>query len=280
VWIFDPIKKDGSVPLPIIINGALGKMGSEIARAICSDDRFSIGAAIERTNHPQLGEDYGLSLGKGSLNIPLTAAVDGDAAGTAVVIDFSSPQSTAAFLTLACINKMRIVVGTTGLSPNDYALAEKAARRSAILVSPNMSVGVNLLFSLTELISARLKDDFDIEIIEAHHRFKKDAPSGTARRLGEICAEAVGLPYNRAIRNGRSGIEANDRPKNEIGMHAVRGGDIIGDHTVLFAGMGERIELRHMLHSRTSLARGALIAARWLADREPGYYSMRDALGM
>jgi len=268
------------VPLPIIINGALGKMGSEIARAICSDDRFSIGAAIERTNHPQLGEDYGLSLGKGSLNIPLTAAVDGDAAGTAVVIDFSSPQSTAAFLTLACINKMRIVVGTTGLSPNDYALAEKAARRSAILVSPNMSVGVNLLFSLTELISARLKDDFDIEIIEAHHRFKKDAPSGTARRLGEICAEAVGLPYNRAIRNGRSGIEANDRPKNEIGMHAVRGGDIIGDHTVLFAGMGERIELRHMLHSRTSLARGALIAARWLADREPGYYSMRDALGM
>jgi len=268
------------VPLPIIINGALGKMGSEIARAICSDDHFSIGAAIERTNHPQLGEDYGLSLGKGSLNIPLTAAVDGDAAGTAVVIDFSSPQSTAAFLTLACINKMRIVVGTTGLSPNDYALAERAAKRSAILVSPNMSVGVNLLFSLTELISARLKDDFDIEIIEAHHRFKKDAPSGTARRLGEICAEAVGLPYNRAIRNGRSGIEANDRPKNEIGMHAVRGGDIIGDHTVLFAGMGERIELRHMLHSRTSLARGALIAARWLADREPGYYSMRDALGM
>ena len=269
------------MPLPIIINGALGKMGSEIARAIFFDDRFSIRAAIERTDHPQLGEDYGFSLGKGSLNIPLTAAVDGDTAGgTAVVIDFSSPQSTAAFLMLACENKMRIVVGTTGLSVNDYALAEKAAKRSAILVSPNMSVGVNLLFSLTEQISTRLKNDFDIEIIEAHHRFKKDAPSGTARRLGEICAEAVGLPYNQAIRNGRSGMEANDRPKNEIGMHAIRGGDIIGDHTVLFAGIGERIELRHMAHSRTPLARGALIAARWLADQEPGYYSMRDVLGM
>lgn len=268
------------MPLPIIINGALGKMGSEVAGAIFSDERFSLVAAIERADHPMLGEDYGLSLGKGSLNIPLVSAADCEYEFTAVVIDFSSPQSTAAILTLASENTMRIVVGTTGLSFSDYALAEKAATRSAILVSPNMSVGVNLLFSLTELVSARLKNEFDMEIIEAHHRFKKDAPSGTARRLGEICAEALGLPYNQAIRNGRCGMEANDRPKNEVGMHAVRGGDIIGDHTVLFAGMGERIELRHMAHSRAPLARGALTAARWLADQEPGYYSMRDVLGM
>ena len=200
--------------------------------------------------------------------------------GNAVIIDFSSPQSTASFLTLACEKKMRIVVGTTGLSPKERALAERAAGNSAILISPNLSVGVNLLFLLTELVSARLKNDFDIEIIEMHHRFKKDAPSGTARRLGEICAEAIGLPYDQAICNGRTGISSNDRPKNEVGMHAVRGGDIIGDHTVLFAGMGESVELRHRAHSRAPLARGALAAARWLADQEPGYYSMRDVLGM
>jgi len=267
------------VPLPIIINGALGKMGREIAGAILSDDRFTLCGAIERAHHPKSGEDYGLSLGKGNIGLPLASAFDDAGGENAVIVDFSSPESTAAFLALAAEKKMRLVVGTTGLSPTDYALAEKAAKKSAVLVSPNMSIGVNLLFSLTELVSTRLKNEFDIEIIEAHHRFKRDAPSGTARRLGEICAQALGLPYNEAIRDGRSGMQACDRPRNEIGMHAVRGGDIVGDHTVLFAGMGERIELRHMAHSRSVLARGALTAAAWLANREPGYYSMRDVLG-
>jgi 4-hydroxy-tetrahydrodipicolinate reductase len=149
-----------------------------------------------------------------------------------------------------------------------------------VLVSPNMSLGVNLLFSLTELVANRLKNDFDIEIIEAHHRFKKDAPSGTAKRLGEIVAQAYNLPYEKAVRDGRSGISSEDRKKNEVGMHAVRGGDIVGDHTVLFAGMGERIELRHMAHSRSTFARGAVAAAKWLSTRKAGYYSMKDVLGL
>ncbi len=268
------------MPLPIIINGALGKMGIEIAGALFSDHRFSLVGAVERADHPKLGEDFGLAMGKGALGIEVTPAPDKLLSESAVIIDFSSPQSTAALLTRACGKKMRVVVGTTGLSPADLALAEGAAKTSAILVSPNMSIGVNLLFLLTRMVSTRLKNDFDIEIIEAHHRFKKDAPSGTARRLGEICSEAIGIPYDQAVRNGRAGVESHDRPKNEIGMHAIRGGDIIGDHTVLFAGMGERIELRHIAHNRSILARGALTAAQWLGNQEKGYYSMADVLGM
>jgi 4-hydroxy-tetrahydrodipicolinate reductase len=280
VWLFDPIKKDGSLPLPIIINGALGKMGVETAGAIFGDNRFSLLAAVERSDHPKLGEDFGMSLGRGALGIPLTNAAHALPACDNVIVDFSAPQSTVAFLTRACESPMKIVIGTTGLSPDDLTLAKTASKTSAVLISPNMSVGVNLLFSLAELVSARLKNEFDIEIIEAHHRFKKDSPSGTARRLGEICADAIGLPYDEVIRNGRSGIDAGGRSKTEIGMHAVRGGDIIGDHTVLFAGIGERIELRHMAHSRSILARGALTAALWLAGQKPGYYSMRDVLGL
>jgi 4-hydroxy-tetrahydrodipicolinate reductase len=148
----------------------------------------------------------------------------------------------------------------------------------SILMSPNMSLGVNLLFYLTQVAAQRLRDGFDIEIIEAHHRMKKDAPSGTARRLGEIAAQARGLSYEQAVRNGREGM-AGERPCNEIGMHAVRGGDIVGDHTVLFAGFGERIELRHAAQSRQTFARGAVAAAKWLADKPAGLYSMRDVLG-
>ena len=141
-----------------------------------------------------------------------------------------------------------------------------------------MSLGVNLLFHLTGIVASRLKDDFDIEIIEAHHRFKKDAPSGTAKKLGEIAASAIGLSYKDAIVDGRTGM-TGERKKKEIGMHAVRGGDIVGDHTVLFAGLGERLELRHMMHSRSTLARGALVAAKWLSSMKPGFYTMREVLG-
>jgi 4-hydroxy-tetrahydrodipicolinate reductase len=175
---------------------------------------------------------------------------------------------------------MPLVIGTTALTEKIQARVKNAARRMPVLLSPNMSRGINLLFSLTELLSRELKNEFDIEIVEAHHRFKKDAPSGTAHRLGEIVAGTYGLPYSRAVRNGRAGAAPAGRRKNEIGMHALRGGDIVGDHTVLFAGMGERIELRHMAHSRAPLARGALAAARWVASRKPGLYSMKDVFGI
>jgi 4-hydroxy-tetrahydrodipicolinate reductase len=156
---------------------------------------------------------------------------------------------------------------------------EALASLAPVVFSPNMSLGVNLLFHLTGQIAARLGSDFDIEIIETHHRDKRDAPSGTARRLGEIAAAARGLSYDRDVRHGRAGL-VGQRSDREIGMHAVRGGDIVGDHTVLFAGTGERIEVRHAAHSRATFARGAVTAAKWLADRPPGLYTMRDVLGL
>jgi 4-hydroxy-tetrahydrodipicolinate reductase len=266
--------------LPIVINGALGKMGIEIASIALADPAMRLSGAIERPGHPRLGDDYGICIGKGPLGITVTSAPEEIDAEEAVIVDFSSPLATRLLIEHAVAKKMRMVIGTTGLSEADHVQIKNAAERIAMLASPNMSLGVNLLFSLTELVSSRLKNDFDIEIIEAHHRFKKDSPSGTARRLGEIVSEAYGLPYETAVRNGRSGISPSDRPRNEVGMHAVRGGDIVGDHTVLFAGIGERIELRHMMHSRSTLARGAVAAATWIADRKPGLYSMKDVLGL
>jgi 4-hydroxy-tetrahydrodipicolinate reductase len=268
------------MPLPIAINGACGKMGVEIAHVVLSHPELLLAAAIDRPDHPQQGRDYGACVGKGTIGIPVSDTLDKHLFENGVVIDFSSPAASRSILEKTQKNPFRLVIGTTGLGEQELSLAREASTRMPVLVSPNMSLGVNLLFWLTDLLSTRLKNEFDIEIIEAHHRFKKDAPSGTARRLGEIAAAAYGLPYNEAIQDGRSGISSQDRPKNQIGMHAVRGGDIVGDHTVLFAGLGERIELRHMAHSRSTFARGAVASAIWLSRQKNGYYSMRDVLGI
>ena len=191
---------------------------------------------------------------------------------------FYVPQATSALCDKLASRNTALVIGTTGMNEPEIEKIKKFATVCPVVFSPNINLGLNLLFYLTEVVSSRLKDDFDIEIIEAHHRFKKDAPSGTAKKLGEIAAAAIGLPYKDAIMNGRTGI-TGERTKKEIGMHAVRGGDIVGDHTVLFAALGERLELRHMAHSRSPLARGAVSAAKWLSSRKPGLYTMREVLG-
>lgn len=268
------------MPLRVILNGALGRMGSEIGAIALEDPSLRLVAAVEKKGHPCIGRDFGVCIGKDPCGVTVASSLDPACAVNAVIIDFSDSRSTAGLIRLVRRMKTRLVIGTTGLTAATLSSAIAAAKRMPVLVSPNMSPGVNLLFSLTELASRRLKNDFDIEVIEAHHRFKKDAPSGTARRLGEIIVNSFGLPYSRMVRNGRSGISPYGRPKNEVGMHALRGGDIAGDHTVLFAGMGERIELRHMAHSRTPLARGAVAAAKWIASRRPGFYSMKDVLGL
>jgi 4-hydroxy-tetrahydrodipicolinate reductase len=268
------------VPLPVILNGALGKMGAEIGAIVLDDAGLRLAAAVENAGHSLIGKDYGNCLGKNACGVKVTASLNAAETPKAVVIDFSDARSTGRLLELARRMKMRLVIGTTGLTEKTLESARKAAKRMPVLVSPNMSLGINLLFALTGQVSGRLKNDFDIEIIEAHHRFKKDAPSGTARHLGEIIANTYGLPYTRMVRNGRSGNTPSGRPKKEIGMHALRGGDIVGDHTVLFAGIGERLELRHMAHSRTALARGAVAAAKWIAFKGPGFYSMKDVLGI
>lgn len=264
----------------IIIAGALGRMGTEIAQIVLDDASLELCGCIEYSGHSSIGKDYGTCTGKGILNIPVSDSIDKVDCENAVLIDFTSPKSSSFLMQKASEKKIKMVVGTTGLGDAELEIAKKAAQTIPIIVSPNMSLGVNLLFHLTAQVAASLKDQFDIEIIEAHHRFKKDSPSGTAKRLGEIVADAMGLSYQNAIRNGREGISDDTRSENEIGMHAVRGGDIVGDHTVLFAGIGERIELRHMAHSRKTFAQGAVTAAKWLSTRKPGFYSMRDVLGL
>jgi 4-hydroxy-tetrahydrodipicolinate reductase len=259
----------------VIVTGALGRMGQEIIRCVLKDSALSLRYCIEAVGHPALGDDIGTRMGLGKLCVPIVGSARDCILDNAVIIDFTAPAATIALLDAIGDSSARVVIGTTGMSELEQDGVRKASRARAILHSPNMSVGVNLLFYLTEIAAARLGSTFDIEIIEAHHRLKKDSPSGTARRLGEIAAAALGRSYNDAVVNGREGI-IGERTPNEIGMHAVRGGDIVGDHTVLFAGQGERIELRHMAHSRATFAAGAAAAAKWLHSAKPGLYSMRD----
>jgi 4-hydroxy-tetrahydrodipicolinate reductase len=263
----------------IIVTGAMGKMGREIAAAVLSDPACSLTGCVEQSSHSAIGNDYAACTGLPSKGVVLRGSVSDLPIDKSVIVDFTSPQATLALLDLVEGKAGRLVIGTTGFSAAAMERIKSVARSIPIVISPNMSLGVNLLFCLTELVAKKLGTTFDIEIIEAHHRMKKDAPSGTAKKLGEIAAAALGMSYDEAVRNGRSGM-TGERMGKEIGMHAVRGGDIVGDHTVLFAGMGERLELRHVAHSRATLARGAVAAALWCASRKPGLYSMRDVLGL
>jgi 4-hydroxy-tetrahydrodipicolinate reductase len=257
-------------------------MGIEIGKVVQDDKDTKLAGCVEYAGHPKTGVDYGSLIGADFSGVKVVSSVSQTGVKDGVIIDFSSVQATRENLTKAGNGdlKLPVVVCTTGLEKGDYELAERAALKVPTLVSSNMSLGVNLLFSLTELVTKKLGGNFDIEIIEAHHKFKKDSPSGTARTLGEIAAKALGQSYDEAVVNGRSGMASSTRPPLEIGMHAVRGGDIVGDHTVLFAGMGERVELRHMAHSRSVFARGAVTAAKWIASKQPGLYTMRDVLGL
>jgi len=264
----------------IIIVGALGRMGIEIAKVILEDGEARIAGCVEYERHPKIWQKYGAAIGADCGELAVCPSIEETGVKSGVVIDFSSVQSTRVNLQMAARLKLPMVIGTTGLEAEDREFAERAAASVPVLVSSNMSLGVNLLFSLTELVAKKLGGSFDIEIIEAHHRFKKDSPSGTARTLGEVAAAAIGQTYGDAVVNGRSGMASGTRPLTEIGMHAVRGGDIVGDHTVLFAGLGERVELRHTAHNRGIFARGAVAAAKWIASKEPGLYTMKDVLGL
>jgi 4-hydroxy-tetrahydrodipicolinate reductase len=240
---------------------------------------MKIAGCIEASDHPLLGKDFGTICGVDELGIPLTSDYSSLQLESPVVLDFSSAESTGNLLNVLEGKKARLVVGTTGLDETAIERLQRLSAAIPTIFSPNMSLGINLLFHLVELVASKLKGKFDIEIIETHHRYKKDSPSGTARRIGEIVASALDSSYDAVVRNGRNGL-FGERQSREVGMHAVRGGDIVGDHTVLFAGIGERLELRHMAHSRSTLARGAIVAAQWLADKQPGLYSMRDVLGL
>lgn len=262
----------------IIINGALGRMGREIAGIVLADDETSLVGCIEKVGHPAIGSDIGSYIGGATIGISIASSVNDIPGEGAVVLDFTAPDSTRALLKDIEGKGRGVVTGTTGLTDDDMELMKKVSQKNAVLFSPNMSLGINFLFYLTQITAEKLGEDFNIEIIETHHKYKKDSPSGTAKLLGEIASKAIGCSNDETIKHGRAGI-IGERPLKEIGMHSVRGGDIVGDHTVLFAGPGERLELKHTAHSRLTFAQGAVKAAKWLHSQGPGFYSMRDVLG-
>ena len=263
----------------LVVVGAAGRMGRMLVQAIAATDGCRLAGALERPDSVALGQDAGLLAGTGKSGVmitddplPVFAQADG-------VLDFSTPEASVANADLAAQARVVHVIGTTGLSEADFKRLEAAARHARIVQSGNMSLGVNLLASLVRKAAATLGEDFDIEVLEMHHRMKVDAPSGTALLLGEAAAQgrAVALKERSVrVRDGHTGA----RNAGDIGFASLRGGTVVGDHSVVFAGPGERIELVHRAEDRGLFARGAVRAALWAMDKKPGYYTMADVLGL
>ncbi len=262
--------------LQICINGAAGRMGRRLVALVAEAGDLELAAALEAEGHKACGRDAGEVAGVGPLGVPITTTIE---RSPDVAIDFSEPASAVARAAECADVDAALVIGTTGLDADQVAQLEAIARSVPCVFAPNMSVGINVLANLVRQAAEALGQEYDIEIVEAHHRFKMDAPSGTALQLGRAAAEGLGEHLDEVAVYGRNGM-TGERPTGEIGIHAVRAGDIVGEHTVTFATLGERIELRHTAHSRDTFVRGALRAARYVADRPPGLYSMQDVLGL
>ena len=261
----------------VIVCGAAGRMGSTIVRLVHQSATMKVVGAIEASANPQINKDAGDVAGVGPIGVPITVEVSPLLKGQAVIIEFSTPDATVEHVRLAAKKKIPMVIGTTGLNQAQLAEIKQLSRQTPILLSANMSLGVNLLVSLLGKVAKTLGDDYDVEIIEAHHRFKTDAPSGTALALGRAAAQGLRRNLDEVGINGRKGI-VGERTQKEIALLSVRAGDIVGDHTVIFGGIGERLEFIHRAHSRETFAQGALRAAGWLARQKPGFYGMQDVL--
>jgi len=269
---------EGAPAANIVVIGAAGRMGSRIV-ALHREAGLRLAAALEAPGHRALGRDAGEVAGAGVLGVPLTADAAAAITRDRVLIEFSVPEASLEHLRLVARAGARAVIGTTGFSAAQREEIATLARQAAILVAPNMSVAVTLAFSLLRTMAKALGDDYDVEITEVHHRYKKDAPSGTAVRMAEIVAEALGRDLRKVGVYGREGLPG-ERSGKEIGVMSLRSGDVVGEHTVSFGTLGERLELTHRAHSRDTFARGALRAVRWIAGRGPGLYSMHDVLGI
>jgi len=266
------------MPVKVSIAGAAGRMGKNIIHAASMDPQIVIVSAFEKPDSPFIGKDAGELAGLEKLGITVSDNPEDSISLCDVLIDFTMPDATLKHLEIAQKNNKKIVIGTTGFTDEQISKIRSFARTIPVVFSPNMSMGVNLLFSLVEKVSSVLRD-YDVEIIEAHHKFKKDSPSGTADKLAKIIAETFNKKLDEIAVYGRKGL-LGERRKQEIGIHAVRGGDIIGDHTVLFAGDGERLELKHQAHSRMGFATGALRAAKFVSTKAIGFYTMKEVLGL
>jgi 4-hydroxy-tetrahydrodipicolinate reductase len=264
--------------LRLAIAGASGRMGRMLVEAVLGASDCTLTGALDVPGIAALGQDAGMFLGRAT-GVAITSDVRAALAGADVLIDFTRPEGTLAHLAVCCELGVRAVVGTTGFTPAQKAEIGAFAARTAIVFAPNMSVGVNVMLHLLDLAARSLAEGYDIEIIEAHHRHKVDAPSGTALAMGETVARALGQDLKDHAVYTREG-HTGERPAGAIGFATVRGGDIVGDHTVLFAGAGERIEITHRSSSRANYAAGSLRAARFLAGRAPGLYGMDDVLAL
>jgi 4-hydroxy-tetrahydrodipicolinate reductase len=259
----------------IALCGAAGRMGQSILR-ILFERGHSVGAAFEAKGSKVIGLSAGVFIQRGDMEMKISPISDSGVSGVDGIIDFSAPEATMELLPYAVKHRKPLVIGTTGFNEADTKKIEDASADIPVILSPNMSVGVNLLFKLTEMASKTLKKGYDIEVFEAHHRLKKDSPSGTARRLIEIIKKSIPRMNRAPEKIDRTGQRTDD----EIGVMVMRGGDIVGEHTVYFAGLGERIELTHRLTSRDTLAHGAVLAVEFLTEKQPGLYSMFDVLGI
>ncbi|MBI2061799.1 MAG: 4-hydroxy-tetrahydrodipicolinate reductase [Nitrospirae bacterium] len=263
----------------LIVCGAAGKMGRRIlALALQDPKRFRVVGAVERKGHPDAGKDIGALAGVPTTGLALSADLGSVLGPAAVVVDFTRPDSAVNHARLCRTRKTPIVIGTTGIDGPQRRELQTYARAIPILLAPNMSAGVNVMFKLAADAAIRLAG-YDAEIVETHHRHKVDAPSGTALRLGEAIAESRGVAFEKVARFERHG-QIGARREGEIGVQSLRAGDVVGDHTVLFSGPGESIEITHRAHSRDVFAHGALRAAEWMAARKPGLYEMADVLGL
>ena len=267
-----------AAPLKIAIAGASGRMGRMLIEALAASDDTVLAGALDVPGSPALGQDATAFLGQTS-GVPITSDLRQGLGGAQFLIDFTRPEGTLAHLAVCRELGVKAVIGTTGFSEAQKAQIAEHAQHIAIMMAPNMSVGVNVVLKLLREAAKALSTGYDIEIIEAHHRHKVDAPSGTALKMGEVVAEALGRDLKTCAVYGREGV-TGERDPSTIGFATIRGGDVVGDHTVLFAGIGERIEITHKSSSRATYAQGSLRAVRFLAGQKAGLFGMDDVLGM
>ncbi|MEZ0232886.1 MAG: 4-hydroxy-tetrahydrodipicolinate reductase [Methylophilaceae bacterium] len=262
----------------VVIAGCSGRMGHALLEGVFADSELVLHGALDRAESIQIGRDAGELFGKVT-GVKISANVAEVLKGADVLVDFTRPEPSLEYIAACCQANVKLVIGTTGFTADQKKQIEAAAQNVGVVFAPNMSVGVTLLINLVQAAAKVLNEGYDVEIIEAHHRHKVDAPSGTALRLGEAAASALGRNLESCAVYGREGV-TGERDASTIGFATVRGGDVVGDHTVMFAGIGERVELTHKASSRATFALGALRAAKFLADKKTGLYDMQDVLGL
>ncbi|OGV76307.1 MAG: 4-hydroxy-tetrahydrodipicolinate reductase [Methylotenera sp. RIFCSPLOWO2_02_FULL_45_14] len=265
-------------PLKVVIAGCSGRMGHVLLECVFADSELVLHGALDRADNPQLGRDAGEQLGKLS-GVNVVADIDLALKDADVLVDFTRPEASMSYLDACQKHHVKMIIGTTGFSVEQKLAIEVASKNIAIVFAPNMSVGVTLLINLVEQAAKVLNDGYDIEIVEMHHRHKVDAPSGTALRLGEAAAQGLGQALKDCAIYAREGV-TGEREAGKIGFATLRGGDVVGDHTVVLAGIGERVELTHKASSRATFALGALRAAKFLNDKNAGLFDMQDVLGL